>query len=278
MNYFSTNPLILHILKFLVVKPFFYNNYKSNKYENNFKSGIFLGYAGDSLGYKILDVSTNTIITARDVYFLEDMPGTINTTFFCNKYIDSIIDFKDLLIEGESNNSNDIMNDLQLKNPLNNNNYSDMNNNNNNDLNNNNLFNNNNLNNNNHLNNNNNNSNNINDINNNYFNNNNQHINTNLNKNSLIDNNNLNNNNLNNNDNNKNNINNKRSLEEESEYNNDSDNEPLNLRKEKFKNKYNKGHKVMNIITNVPNTYEQAINSEDSNEWKLAIKEELLNM
>jgi len=43
-------------------------------------------------------------------------------------------------------------------------------------------------------------------------------------------------------------------------YNNDSDNEPLNLRKEKFKNKYNKRHKVMNIIMNVPNTYEQAIN------------------
>ena len=34
----------------------------------------------------------------------------------------------------------------------------------------------------------------------------------------------------------------------------------------------------MNIITNVPNTYEQVINSEDSNEWKLAIKEELSNM
>ena len=72
----------------------------------------------DSLVYKILDISTNSIITARDVYFfLEDIPGTINTTFFCNKYIDSIIDFKDSLIKGESNNSNDIMNDLKLKNP-----------------------------------------------------------------------------------------------------------------------------------------------------------------
>jgi len=111
--------LILHILKFLVVKPFFffYNNHKSNKFENNSNPVIFLGYAGDSLGYKILDVSTNSIITARDIYFLEDMPSTINTTFFCNIYIDSIIDFKDLLIEGESNNSNnDIRNDLQLKN------------------------------------------------------------------------------------------------------------------------------------------------------------------
>ena len=34
----------------------------------------------------------------------------------------------------------------------------------------------------------------------------------------------------------------------------------------------------MNIITNVPNTYKQTINSEDSNEWKLAIKEEISNM
>jgi len=34
----------------------------------------------------------------------------------------------------------------------------------------------------------------------------------------------------------------------------------------------------MNIITNIPNTYEQAIKEEDSNEWKLAIKEELSNM
>ena len=30
----------------------------------------------------------------------------------------------------------------------------------------------------------------------------------------------------------------------------------------------------MNIITNVLNTYEQAINLEDSNVWKLVIKEE----
>jgi len=53
----------------LVVKAFFYNNHKSNKFENNSKPGIFLGYTGDSLGYKILVVSTNSIITARDVYF-----------------------------------------------------------------------------------------------------------------------------------------------------------------------------------------------------------------
>jgi len=54
------------------------------------------------------------ILSPEMFIFLEGMPGTINTTFFYNKYIDSIIDFKDLLIEGESNNSNDIMNDLQL--------------------------------------------------------------------------------------------------------------------------------------------------------------------
>jgi len=106
MNYFSTNPLLLHILKFFFgCKAFFYNNHKSNKFENNSEPGIFLGYVSDSLGYKILDDFTNSIITARDAFFffLEDMPGTINTTFFCNKYIDSIFDFKDLLFEGESN-------------------------------------------------------------------------------------------------------------------------------------------------------------------------------
>jgi len=32
---------------------------------------------------------------------MEDMPGTINTAFFCDKYIDSIINFKDSLIEGK---------------------------------------------------------------------------------------------------------------------------------------------------------------------------------
>ncbi|KAG4089823.1 hypothetical protein H8356DRAFT_1356396 [Neocallimastix lanati (nom. inval.)] len=32
---------------------------------------------------------------------MEDMPGTINTPFFCNRYIDFIIKFKDLSIERE---------------------------------------------------------------------------------------------------------------------------------------------------------------------------------
>ncbi|KAG4100114.1 hypothetical protein H8356DRAFT_1345990 [Neocallimastix lanati (nom. inval.)] len=174
----------------------FYNNHKSNKFENNSKPGIILGYVSDSLGHKILDYYNNSIITARDVYFfLEEMPGTINTTFFCNKYIDPIIDF--IITEGKVNNK--IITYMNSNNNNNNNNNNNYNNNNNN--NNNNNY-------------NNNNSNNNNDTNNNSFNNN-QNINTNLNKSSLIDNNNLNNNNLNNNDNNKNSLNNKRSLEEE---------------------------------------------------------------
>jgi len=86
-----------------------------------------LGYAPDSLGYKILDISTNSIVTSRDVYFMEDMPGTINTTFFCDKYIDSIINFKDSLIEGESINDNNNIHS-QLNNPLNNNNNNNNNN------------------------------------------------------------------------------------------------------------------------------------------------------
>ena len=93
-------------LKVFGCKAFFYNHHNTNKFDNNSKPGIFLGYAPHSLGYKILDISTNSIVTSRDVYFTEDMPGTINTTFFCDKYIDSIINFKDSLIEGESINDN----------------------------------------------------------------------------------------------------------------------------------------------------------------------------
>jgi hypothetical protein len=34
---------------------------------------------------------------------MEGMPGTINTSFYCDKYTHSIIHFKDLLIEGKTN-------------------------------------------------------------------------------------------------------------------------------------------------------------------------------
>jgi len=69
MNYFSTNPVNIAHHKVFGCKAFFYNNHKSNKFENNSKPGIFFGYASDSLGYKILDVSSNSTITDRDVYF-----------------------------------------------------------------------------------------------------------------------------------------------------------------------------------------------------------------
>jgi len=69
-------------LKVFGCKAYFYNNHKFNKFDNNTKPGIFLGYASDSLGYKILDTSTNSVVTSRDLYFIEDMPGTINITFF----------------------------------------------------------------------------------------------------------------------------------------------------------------------------------------------------
>jgi len=74
--FFNKSVDIFH-LKVFGCKAFFYNNHKTNKFENNSKPGIFLGYASDSLGYKILDISTNSIVTSRDVYFMEDMPGTI---------------------------------------------------------------------------------------------------------------------------------------------------------------------------------------------------------
>ena len=99
--FFNKSVDIISHLKVFGCKAFFYNNHKTNKFDNNSKPGIFLGYAPDSLGYKILDISTNSIVTSREVYFMEDMPGTINTTFFCDKYIDSIINFKDSLIEGK---------------------------------------------------------------------------------------------------------------------------------------------------------------------------------
>jgi len=118
-------------LKVFGCKAFFYNNYKTNKFENNSKPGIFVGYANDSLGYRILDLETNSIVTARDVYFMEEVPGTINTSFFINKYIDSVIDFQYSLIEGENNFSSDNDN-IQLKNLSNPQQHNNNNNNNNN--------------------------------------------------------------------------------------------------------------------------------------------------
>jgi len=80
-----------------------------------------------------LDISTNSVVTSRDVYFMEDMPGTTTTTFFCYKFIDSIINFKDFLTEGESISNNNYNIHSQLNNPTNNNyNYNNNNNNNNN--------------------------------------------------------------------------------------------------------------------------------------------------
>jgi len=95
MNYFSTNSLILHILKFLVVKPSFIIiiNPINLKIIPNLVFSLIIQVI--LLVIKFLDVSTNSIITARDVYFLADIPGTINTTLFCNKCINTIINFKD---------------------------------------------------------------------------------------------------------------------------------------------------------------------------------------
>jgi len=56
-------------LKVFGCKVAFFNNYKKEKYENNAKQGIFLGYSNDSTGYRILDLDT----TVRDVYFFENL-------------------------------------------------------------------------------------------------------------------------------------------------------------------------------------------------------------
>jgi len=102
---FSNRPVNITHLRVFGCKALLYNNHISNKFENNSKSKIFLGYASDYLDNKTLDLSTNSIISIRDVYFMEYMPGTINIPFFL-KYIDFIINFKVLSIEVESNNYN----------------------------------------------------------------------------------------------------------------------------------------------------------------------------
>ena len=71
---FFNKPVDISHFKVFGCKAFFFNNHKTNKFENNSKQGIFLGYPENSSGYRILDISTNSIITARDVYFMEDIP------------------------------------------------------------------------------------------------------------------------------------------------------------------------------------------------------------
>ena len=68
--FFNKSVDISHLIVF-GYKAFFYNNHKTNKFDNNSKPGIFLGYASDSLGYKILYISTNSIVISRDVYFID---------------------------------------------------------------------------------------------------------------------------------------------------------------------------------------------------------------
>eukprot|EP00833_Pecoramyces_ruminatium_P018262 jgi/Orpsp1_1/1192294/evm.model.d7180000092057.2 len=66
--------------------------------------GIFLGYSENSTGYRVLDINTKSIINVRDVYFMEDIPGTVDTPFFSSKIIDSLLPYSDFSIEGEKDN------------------------------------------------------------------------------------------------------------------------------------------------------------------------------
>ena len=59
---------------------------------------------------------------------------------------------------------------------------------------------------------------------------------------------------------------------------NDSDEEYLTSRKEELQSESNKKFKILNIKTNIPTTYQQAINSPESEEWKEAIDKELKNI
>eukprot|EP00833_Pecoramyces_ruminatium_P000911 jgi/Orpsp1_1/1174943/evm.model.c7180000052037.1 len=107
-------------LKVFGCKVAFFNNYKRDKFDNNAKQGIFMGYSSDSTGYRILDLETNYIITARDVYFFENLPGSINTPFFTNEMIITLLDSpspiegeKSININNYSNNNSQIDN-IQL--------------------------------------------------------------------------------------------------------------------------------------------------------------------
>ena len=124
---FFSKPVDISHLKVFGCRVYFYNKYKKNKLENNTKPGIFLGYASDSTVYKILDISTNSIISVRDVYFMKNIPGSIETTFLSNNYVDSLFDFDNSQIEWEysnnnaNNNNSQFMNNQNLNNNLNNN-------------------------------------------------------------------------------------------------------------------------------------------------------------
>jgi len=86
MNYFIIDLLIFLTLKCLFIKHFSLIIIKTNKFKNNSKQGISLGYLESSSDYCVLDISTNSIITTRDFYFMKDIPKTID-----NRYILVII-------------------------------------------------------------------------------------------------------------------------------------------------------------------------------------------
>ena len=102
---FYNKPVDISNLKVFGCKVAFLNNYKKDKFDNNAKQGIFIGYSTDSTGYRIIDLDTNSTITARDVYFFENLPGTINTPFFSEKIIDTLLDSPTPPIEGERTNN-----------------------------------------------------------------------------------------------------------------------------------------------------------------------------
>jgi len=70
MNYFSIKSVDISHLNVFGCKAFFYNNPKNElNLTITLNLGIFLGYAPDSLGYKILDISTNSIVNFKRCLF-----------------------------------------------------------------------------------------------------------------------------------------------------------------------------------------------------------------
>jgi len=62
---------------------------------------MFLGYSPNSSSYRVLDSNTNSIVNVKDVYFLENIPGTLDTSFYSPTFIDFISNCHNSSIEGK---------------------------------------------------------------------------------------------------------------------------------------------------------------------------------
>jgi len=113
-------------LKVFGCKVYFYDNHKKGKFTDNAKPGIFLGYPANSLGYRVLDIETNSIITIRDGYFIEHLPGTVRTTFYSDEVIQYLFPHLNSQIE-EENSKNAVINETINNNNIKNTQFTNLN-------------------------------------------------------------------------------------------------------------------------------------------------------